>query len=134
MTGLFVDTSALLAVLNADDRNHAAAADSWAKVIRGGRPLFSHNYVLVECSALVGRRLGLDALRVLEQDVVPVLTILWVTEALHRAAVGAQLLASRRDLSLVDCVSFEVIRAAGLQQVLAFDPHFAELGFEVLPS
>ncbi len=130
MTGLFVDTSALLAVLDADDKNHRAARALWEKVIGDGSVLVTHNYVLVETSALVARKLGAEAVRAFEQDVVPILRIFWVTDEIHRAAVGAQLAASRRDLSLVDCVSFEIMRRSGLREALAFDRHFVEFGFE----
>ena len=40
--------------------------------------------------------------------------------------------ASRRKLSLVDCVSFEVMRRGKLHQVFGFDPHFEEQGFVAL--
>lgn len=131
---VFVDTSSLLAVLDADDLHHAAAKVLWENWMGGGADLVTHNYVLVETSALVLRRLGLDALRVLETDVVPVLQVVWVTPDVHEAAVGALLLASKRDLSLVDCVSFEVMRRAGLRSAFAFDGHFTESGYELVPG
>jgi predicted nucleic acid-binding protein len=37
--------------------------------------------------------------------------------------------ARRRDLSLVDCVSFEVMRRNGITRAFAVDRHFQELGF-----
>ncbi len=40
--------------------------------------------------------------------------------------------AGRRQLSLVDCVSFEVMRRIGLNRAFCLDPHFEEQGFEVL--
>jgi predicted nucleic acid-binding protein len=42
------------------------------------------------------------------------------------------LVANRRDLSLVDCTSFEVMRRNGLEVVFTFDPHFHEQGFQVI--
>ena len=53
-------------------------------------------------------------------------------EGLHRSGVGALLSASRRDLSLVDCVSFEVMRTSGINTVFAFDKHFNEQGFTLI--
>jgi predicted nucleic acid-binding protein len=131
---VFVDTSSLLAVLDADDMNHAPAKTLWESLLGGGTDLVTHNYILVETSALVLRRLGLEALRVFETDIVPVLHVIWVTPDVHEAAVGAHLLAARRALSLVDCVSFEVMRRAGLRSAFAFDPHFAQFGYELLPG
>lgn len=130
---VFVDTSSLLAVLDAGDLNHSAAKSSWEELLGGEADLVAHNYILVETSALVLRRLGLEALRVFETDIVPVLRVVWVIPEVHEAAVSAHLMAARRALSLVDCVSFEVMRRAGLRSAFAFDPHFSEFGFELLP-
>lgn len=130
---VFVDTSSLLAVLDAGDLKHSAAKAAWEELLGGGTDLVTHNYILVETSALVLRRLGLEALRIFETDIVPVLHVIWVTPDLHEASVGAHLLAARRALSLVDCVSFEVMRRAGLRSAFAFDSHFSEFGYEPLP-
>lgn len=42
---------------------------------------------------------------------------------------SAVLESDRRKLSLVDCISFEVMRS--IARVFCFDPHFAEQGFEI---
>ncbi len=94
--------------------------------------LVTHNYVLIESAALLQRRLGIAALRSLVQDFQPLLEVEWVTEAQHRAATEALLAAGRKRLSLVDCVSFQTMRALGIRRVFCFDEHFAEQGFEVL--
>lgn len=129
----FVDTSALLAVLDADDAQHARAARAWNDLLEGDEPLVTSNYVLVEVAALAQARLGLDAVRALDADVVPALAIVWVDESRHRAAMRAVLTARRRGLSLVDCVSFDTMRQAGSTRVFAFDRHFRQQGFDVIP-
>lgn len=129
----FVDTSALLAVLDADDAQHTRADRAWASLVGGGEDLYTTNYVLVETFALVQAQLGLDATVALQSGVVPVLRVVWVDEALHRAAVTALQTARRRDLSLVDCVSFETMRRLGLGGVFAFDRHFRQHGFTLIP-
>lgn len=128
---VYVDTSAFLAVLNADDRFHAPAQRRWVQLIESGTPVFCNNYVLVETVAILQNRLGLDAVIAFQNDVVPVLVILWVDEDLHRRAMSALLAAQRRRLSLVDCASFESMRRVGLRQTFAFDAHFEQQGFEV---
>jgi len=128
----FVDTSAFYAVLDRDDRNYRAAAAVWQTLLEGGATLVTHSYVLVETCALIQNRLGIDALRNFEQDIVPLLTIEWITKTQHESGIAAVLAAGRKKLSLVDCVSFAVMREAGIQNAFAFDRHFAEQGFECL--
>jgi len=127
---IFIDTSALLAVLDGDDANHAAAKSKWGKALGDGDALVCHNYILVETSALVLRKLGIEAVRVLERDIVPVLGVVWVSREVHDASVSAHLAAARRSLSLVDCVSFEIMRRTGIDKAFAFDRHFQEYGYK----
>lgn len=130
---LFVDTSALYALMDADDSLNSAAGAEWVSLLSGGETLVTSNYVLVETFALVQRRLGMAAAARLQTDVVPVLDVQWVDESIHRSAIGALLIAGQRGLSLVDCVSFEVMRARGLERVFAFDADFATAGFSLIP-
>jgi predicted nucleic acid-binding protein len=134
VTAVFADTSALYAVLDADDANHPAAAAQWRRLLQGHLPLSTTSYVLVETAALVQHRLGLEALSVLDQDIVPILHVEWVGQALHAAAMSSVLTVRRRDLSLVDCVSFAAMRERGLSTVFAFDAHFAQQGFRCVPG
>ena len=130
---LFVDTSALLAFLDADQPRHSDAVDAWRKAIHDRETLVTSNYVLVETFALVQRRLGLDALRDLANDLLPLMEPLWVDEALHAAATAALFTAGRRKLSLVDCTSFEIMRRHGITAALSLDTDFAHQGFRPLP-
>ena len=61
MNAVFADTSALLALLDAKDRNHARAERAFATLRSRRASLVSTSFVLVETYALVGQRLGLDA-------------------------------------------------------------------------
>ncbi len=132
---VFVDTSALFAVLDRDDQLHVAARETWADLLSTEEAqLVTSNYVIIESFALVQSRLGMDALRTFNDDVLPVVGIRWVTEEDHRSAAQAVLAADRRDLSLVHCTSFRIMRRLRLRSAFAFDRHFREQGFETLPS
>ena len=72
----------------------------------------------------------MEAVHAFQEDVFPLLSIEWIDESNHRAGVAAVLTASRCKLSLVDCVSFEVMRRLGINRVFCFDAHFEEQGFE----
>ena len=129
----FIDTSAFYAVLDGDDRNHAAADAQWTELLRQGVELFTTSYVLVETYALLQHRLGLAAVRTFREDVYPLLHVDWIDRELHDGGTGALLSAQRRQLSLVDCISFESMRRRGVRHAFVFDPHFAKQGFLVLP-
>ena len=96
--------------------------------------LVNTNYVLVECFALVQQRLGLEAVRTLQEDNLPLVRVHWMSEADHRAGVTALVTANRRQLSLVDCVSFLGMRQLNLKTAFAFDRDFNTQGFETLPA
>ncbi|MDP2661721.1 MAG: PIN domain-containing protein [Dehalococcoidia bacterium] len=55
---VFVDTSAFYACLDADDENYQAAVQTWRELEKVGEAPTTSNYVLVETTAVVGRRLG----------------------------------------------------------------------------
>ena len=129
---IFMDTSAFLAVLDADDTEHERAKVIWKHLIMTDELIICSNYVLIETFAIVQRRLGMDALRAFQEDVYPLLNIEWIDESGHRVGVAAVLAASRRKLSLVDCVSFEVMRRLGVNRVFCFDSHFEEQGFKII--
>jgi len=131
---IFVDTSGLLAVLDASDRWHPATRQTWEHLLTTGAELVTTSYVLVELYALAQRRLGMEAVRTLYTDIQPVLTVLWVDEAMHRAGVEALLGSGRRGPSLVDCVSFVAMRQEGIVDALALDAHFAAQGFRCHPE
>lgn len=126
---VFVDTSALYALLDADDAHHARARTAWARLLEEETRLVSSNYVLVEACALVRSRLGVAALRVLVEDLVPVIHVRWLDEEAHGQAIAALLAAGRRRMSLVDCASFVLMRRQGIHEAFTFDRHFAEQGF-----
>ena len=127
---LFLDTSGLLAILDRDDQYHAQANGAWQKILSSPEELISTNYVLVETFALVQHRLGMEAVQTLQEDIIPVIEVEWVTQAIHQTAVGMLLKEDRRRLSLVDCVSFVVMHQGNIRKVFAFDHHFEIAGYE----
>lgn len=130
---VFVDTSALFALLEPRDTNHAGAVDYLESLAPAATPLLTHDYVVVEATALVQRRLGISVVRWLHERLMPAITVRPVGPEVRTAAVSALLAANRRDVSLVDWVSFEVMRRAELREAFAFDADFPRQGFALVP-
>lgn len=130
---VLVDTSALFAVLDEDDPCHLRAASIWPELL-DDVALLTHAYVVVETSALVQRRLGMDAVEQLHGHLLPAIDVRPMTLGQHDRAVARWRAAARRGLSLVDVTSFVVMEDAGIDRVFAFDDDFTHAGFEVIPN
>jgi len=127
-----MDTSAIFALMDADDTNHNKAKKIWVDLIMNNPSIVVSNYILVESFALIQHRLGMQAVRLFQEDIVPILTIEWVDRTDHLSGVAAMLAASQKKLSLVDCVSFIVMRKSGVKDAFSFDRHFISEGFHCL--
>jgi len=126
---IFVDTSAIYAILDREDDNHERAAVTWPRLLDSGEALVTTNYVVVECCALAQHRLGIKATRAIQDDILPVMKLQWIDQPVHELAMATLLAAGSSKLSLVDCSSFVVMRRLEIQVAFAFDRHFVEEGF-----
>jgi len=130
---VFVDTSALIALLDGSEAKHSACAKEWRRLLAADAALVTSSYVMVETCAVAQRRLGMDAVRALTTDFMPLLAIDWVDEPIDAAGHAAMLTANRKELSLVDCVSFEIMRRRDVSTAFALDTDFDDQGFSVVP-
>jgi predicted nucleic acid-binding protein len=128
---IFVDTSALYALLAVDDASHADASATFG-VLGESDELITHGYVVSEVTSLVQRRLGAEALRTLLSEVLQILDVEMVDRATHDAAVASLLAAVDRRISFVDWTSFVFMRARGISEALTYDRDFVAQGFRAL--
>ena len=126
---VFVDTSALIAFLDAEDPAHGVCREAWRQAALDAEGPVTTDYVVVEAVAVAQRRWGLYAVRTLVGEYLPLIGVGSVSAEDRAAALSALLTAGRRHLSLVDCVSFTVMRRMGIREYLGLDPHFEEQGF-----
>ena len=131
MVIVLVDTSSLYALLDEDDGNHERAARAWPDIL-DTHHLVTHTYVVVETSALLQRRLGMGAAERLHAAVLPAIGCITVDRSAHDRAVSRWRATRRRDLSLVDVVSFDLMETSGISAAFAFDEDFREAGFELV--
>ena len=127
---IFVDSSAIYALADSTDDSHEVSKSILAAALESGEELLTHNYVLLESTALIQRRLGLNIAMAIYEHGLPT-TVYWVNESDHQEAVDMLRRRGRRGLSLVDCMSFLVMRKLGVRQAFAFDSDFEREGFQL---
>ncbi len=134
---IFIDTSAIIAYFNADDRFHGEAEGIMRDLTEGGIPLtrlyvsdyvFDEAVTFIEC-VLRDHALARDVGAALLSS--PFTTMLRVEddvfeEAWERFRAG-------EGLSFTDCSSFALMDRYGINHAFTFDRHFSEAGFQVLP-
>jgi uncharacterized protein len=127
---IFLDTSAIYAWADTADPNHHTSVGRLQAILESGEELFTHNYVLVESVALLQARLGLAAAIKLGRDSTA-FVIEWVDDDLHASGVRELERSRKRHVSLVDHISFLVMRRRHVATAFAFDRDFAAAGFRL---
>ena len=128
---VFADTSALFSLLVRDDFMHVRAKENFAHFAAHQFQLLTSSFVLLETVALLQRRVGLDSVRHFNAKILPLLEVAWVNADWHNRAMQRLLTQNRKNLSLVDCLSFEIMEAREITEAYTFDRHFEEHGFKI---
>jgi len=92
--------------------------------------MVTHNYVVLESFALLQARLGLPVAAKFAKDCEH-FKVEWVDSQLHKTAVRELEKSSKRQLSLVDHVSFLVMNRRNIHTAFAFDSDFTIRGFRL---
>ena len=128
----FADTSALFALLVRNDYMYERARMIFEQCMRDEVQLLTSSYVLVETMALLQRRVGMNAVMDFHDKIVPLLDIIWVDGEWHTKAMNRLFILQKREVSLVDCLSFVIMEMRDIQYAYSFDGHFTDYGFTLL--
>jgi predicted nucleic acid-binding protein len=128
---VFVDTSALLALLDRADARHAQAREAFASL--EDDHLVSHGYVVAETLAVARRRFGVDAVITLIDEMLPAVTILEVSPAEHAHVLDTYRASLPSGTSFVDQLSLHVMRRESIATVFALDPDLAAEAATAIP-
>ena len=120
------DSSAILALLDADDADHARAVAVARELASDRRPSFMTNYIEAESHALLLRKLGRSLAR--EWLLAGGLTVVAVLPAEEQRAREILARHSDKDWTLCDAISFAVLDARHVTRAFTFDHHFRQYG------
>ena len=135
MRQIFVDTSAYFALADRRDENHEVAVSVIHQLIREHTELLTTNYIVAETHTLLLNRIGYTtALQVIEELYKSQTRIYRVREAEERKALEIIRTYTDKKFSLVDAISFATMERFHVTQAFAFDHHFAQYGFSLLPA
>lgn len=128
---VFADTAGLFALLVRNDYMHIRAKENFAYFAENRIQLLTSSFVLVETNALLQRRIGLPPVHDLHSRILPLMEVIWVDNQWYVRAMQRLLAQGQRDLSLVDCLSFEIMETRNITVAFTFDRHFEENGFTI---
>ncbi len=130
---LLADTSALLALLFRDDKNHGPAA---LFLRRSSRARFVlTELIFAEVVTRLRARAGADRAVAAADDLLASARyeILFVDGELLRGALAQMRRFRDKRLSLTDCASFELMERLEVDSAFTFDRDFRDCGFRMLP-
>ena len=124
--GILWDSSAILALLDADDADHRGAVKVARQIAAERRPSFITNYIEAEAHALLLRKLGrMVARQWLLAGNLPVVAVLPAEEQRAKDILARHV---DKDWTLCDAISFAVLDARRVSRAFTFDHHFRQYG------
>lgn len=122
-TTIFVDTSAMVALVDQDDASHASMVEAYRQLVDEGYRMFTTNYVMAETFDLLMSGVG------------PAVARQWLRYAriavyhadeqdVRKARQETLRATSGRGLSLTDAVSLMAMKRLNVSDALAADPDF----------
>ena len=130
---IFVDSGAFLGRFAHNDQHHIEAGKRWAKIEASRLACFTSNYILDETLTLLARRtsypFAVERGRSLYSSG-EVNLVRPAPEDELAAFDWFQKFADQR-VSFTDCVSFVLMKKAGIDTAFSFDHHFERAGFKL---
>ena len=133
-SAVFVDTSALIALLDPRDQWHARIRAYFDEPEQASRYVTS-NLVLSEFLTFFSRRARLKAALDCHLELLkdPKLKIVWMNPALQQEAAVLLEKSADQKLSFTDAASFIIMKQGKITHALAFDADFSKAGFTTVP-
>lgn len=129
---MLLDASAVLAVLDSADRNHAGAVIAATDLVRLRCRVFQTTWLRAETHALLLARLGHQAARSWLSEPPPPLVRPERTDELEAESIVKRF--RDKDYSLCDALSFAIMKRMKAEAAFTFDRHFRQHGLAMYPA
>jgi predicted nucleic acid-binding protein len=126
---LFVDTGAFIALMDADDENHKAAAAFYRNSREKGARFVTTNFIVCETMNYLRARISHDTAVLFRENLKKSSfnEIITVTGSIEEAAFAIFKKYADKDFSFTDCTSFSTMSSLKLKTAFAFDKHFDQI-------
>lgn len=137
MNERFLDTGYVIALEAADDQHHQTAQRHWRQLTDDSLPQ------IVTTTFVFGEVITFFNSRHQHAKAVEIGQRLHASRKVEPIQIGTSLFEAGwqrfrerpdKHYSLTDCISFVVMEQRGLRRALAFDHHFEQAGFEIVPG
>lgn len=129
---IFIDTSYVIALINKKDQYHSIA-ESLVNIYD------EHNFMISDCILLkignaLSRNYKQEAIEIIENFFMEDnITVIHLTQDLFAEGFSLYKTHQDKDWGLIDCISFMIMRSENIFDVLTFDKHFNQAGFNAIP-
>lgn len=128
---IFIDTQYVAALVNERDQFHQQAVKLANKF--DGNPLITTDAVLIEIGNALSRKFRSAAIEVINRFLTSDdVEIVRTSPAALSEAFELYQIHDDKSWGMTDCISFVVMRHAGIEKALTHDQHFAQAGFTAL--
>jgi len=132
VTTIFFDTAGLIALWDRRDQWHTAAKACLVSLDANTTRYITTSYVMIECASYASRRAYRTEVVRMRDELGMAGDLLEPLPAEVHSAWDEYARGIAGTASLVDLVSFAVMRRLGITQAFTNDKHFSAAGFEVM--
>ncbi len=135
MDSLFLDTSFIIALEDADDQNHQIAVAYWKAFKRNPRKIITTSYIFDEPATFLKRRISHEKAAEVGKLMLssPTVELIHISEEHFDKSWRLFLKYHDKSFCFTDCISFLVMEDKGIKKALTFDEHFRQMGINVQP-
>jgi predicted nucleic acid-binding protein len=130
---VFVDTGAFYALADRKDPAHGPAKEFYAS---SRLSFLTTDFIFAETMSLLTKRLGKKAAVRFGAALRGSKRIQIEEPAFELREASWELFSKQLDkeYDLIDCISFKLMEAYGIEKVFGFDRHFVQYGFQLVPE